>query len=250
MYNCLLTTLPSAVTDTSLPKLGELRIHTRAYSGSYAQIEKLGVNAAVTLTNVGGYFTNSAHSSNDGTSKSVTGNNNFIYFSNSDGYIIVPDKTKLISLNIENGSAYFALSDLIGSNISSLNLSNNFFTGRLSDLATLPFTYLWLQFEGVNSKPTGSLSDLNSFNAKTSLTDLILRGAKFTGSLADMPVIPTLSRLDLRNTSVTGDIAVIKTKTPNLRSLTLSNTGVTGSRSSLASMNLTTFNTDNTAVTD
>lgn len=228
----LITKLKTSVNNSSLLKIGELRISFTPLT----EVKSMGVVSATskTLTIIGtGYFTNSAGSSNLG--QTVDNSGADVYMSVGTSCVSVSNKyivTVLYLANLNgvsiNGAEFMTL-------LSSFNYPNNGVNCSF-DLNKLAQSMGLTSIQAIKSGISGKLS---TFSNKTLLTLLKLDTDIITGTLSDISALVNLTNLDLASTSVTGDISYLINLT-KLTTLSLYGTSCIGNVSSLGSLKLLT----------
>ena len=244
MTQCLVTKLKGAVSDSSLTRLGELRIgvsrvdsptrQTQSFTFSFfksAQLEIIGE----------GYFTDVNLTANNGKTQTIQANTpTTVYVSNGDFEVAVLDKYSLRSLSFSGIEDYaqsaqmnnrsLNIDDLrYSTSVISLTLSSSQVTGDLSSLSGLTaLTSLALS----NSQVTGNLSSLSGL---TALTSLALSNSQVTGNLSSLSGLTEMMHLTLTNSQVTGDLSSLSGMTKMI-DFEFTGITVTGNLSSLSAM--------------
>ncbi len=252
MSECLVTTLKESVSDTSLLKLGQIRIHYDSTKGSSHNIEFSAGSGGLLIEIVGnGYFTDSTFTQNLGTTTSIQPNwvGILVYLSDGEYDIVITNKYNIgYRMIMISGCFTFDLDELAYTNrpFNNLTLYNSNLTGNIHSLIERSGSSLaYIQF--ANTAVEGTTSDLAQF---TNVEQLHINGAKnIKGNISAMAGSINPSALSLQDTNLVGNIASFAGMT-NLTSLSVSRTAITGDTSSLAGLtNLTTFYYTNTAIT-
>lgn len=215
--NCLVTKLKGAVNDSSLLKMGELRLTKRAapewdYPSQYYRFR---FSKEETLTIIGdGYFTDKNGTENKGTSLKINSNTETdVYVSNSNLEISVPDKYSLMNLYLFSEEfptpKYNYTKDIVGGlgalsyckSLLILQISYTSVKGDLSELRGLENLGMLLVSK---TETTGNLSDLNELP----LNRLYVDNSQVTGDISILSGMNKLNRFQLGRTEITGDISV------------------------------------------
>lgn len=273
MSECLVTTLKGAITDSSLLRLGELKIKVTPTT-----LYNIGLTTQnpVTASIVSdGYFTDSTGTANLGKTATTQGNVETHFYLNPGEYdIVFSNKYDFMQVGFARGTYNIMsndLSDYTGcKNMFLLYNSGDNVTGNLKkfvDNVSPDFTHLYLN----HTKVDGTLADLSQF---TQMITLSLSGSTIRGNISALSVMRNLRFLNADNTSIEGDISSLSTTmlktlsissssgnsaiTGNISSLTgltdmeflnLGRTAVSGNLSSLASLTkLTSLNLNSTNV--
>ena len=248
MNRCLVTKLNGSVDNTSLLRIGEMRIGISKVDSPnhWTQGFVITVNKLTVLEIIGdGYFTDVNLTANNG--KKITLNPNVnqkVYVSNGNFEVAILDKYALVTIydydTYSEGNSNYSqknksLSDIgifkYSTALVNMSLSNTRVSGDIANLKTLTvLTSLVLS----NTQVSGDIADLKTL---TALTSLVLSNTQVSGDIADLKTLTALTRLDLTNTQVSGDIANLKTLTA-LTSLLLYNTQIplTGEISALSTL--------------
>ena len=221
MTKCLVTKLKGAVSDSSLTRLGELRIgvsrvasptrQTQSFTFSFyksAQLEIIGE----------GYFTDVNLTANNGKTKTIQANTpTTVYVSNGDFEVAVLDKYSLRSLSFSGIEDYAQSAQM---NNRSLNIDDLRYSTSVISL-TLS-----------SSQVTG---DLSSLSGLTALTSLALSNSQVTGNLSSLSGLTEMMHLTLTNSQVTGDLSSLSGMT-KMNDFEFTGITVTGNLSSLSAM--------------
>lgn len=186
MDKCLVTKLNGSVSDSSLLKIGEMRIKVSMIDNptNKSQAINVGVNKPVTLTIIGnGYFTDSTLSANNGKTASLNIGSKVLYVSNGNYEISISDKYSLDILfdgdsNYTNvtSNKVINVDDLKYSNIIDFRCKNCI--GDIASLNNKNFVNLYVTGGDVY----GDISKLNLQN--TLLASLTAKNLKGTSSCA------------------------------------------------------------------
>ena len=239
MGKCLVTKLSGSVNTDKLLKLGEMRIEFNSVSVPSSKTQGITLKSAkpITLKIVGnGYFTDKTLAENKGNTLSILPNViTYIYVSNGDFYISIPDKYSLTILSlfaeesgsdasVKNKTVYLdqieystllttlriSTENVIGyidslknlTSLTSLNMSNlENVNGDIDSLKNLSSLQI-LQMIGSNL--TG---DIASLKALTSLKSLMTSNLR--GNVSELKPLTSLKTLWLKNGSFYGDCAVL-----------------------------------------
>ena len=202
MNRCLVTKLNGSVDNTSLPRIGEMRIGISKIDSPnhWTQGFRFTVNKLTVLEIIGdGYFTDVKLTENKG--KKITLNPNVnenVYVSNGNFEVAILDKYALVSI----------------------------------------FDYdSYSEGNSTYSQKNKSISDIGFFKYSTALTNLGLSNTNISGDIANLKNLTALTRIELNNTNISGDIANLKNLTA-LTNLRLSNAQIplTGEISALSTL--------------
>ena len=206
MGKCLITKLNGIVNNDNIQKLGELRLQLLPVSSPTADTEaitlKFSKNTSVAISG-NAYFTDSALSANKGKTVNFTGNNSqLIHVSNNDGYLSIPDKYDIMTLQVNYSKTMLDL-DLLkfsnkleilickaSGNISILGNSKNISTVQIKgdelygDIKSLKDAANLEILEIASLNITGDISSLSKLNK---CKRIMLKGAVLTGDLSDLP---------------------------------------------------------------
>lgn len=237
MNKCLVTKLSGTVNNSSIRKLGEMRVHISSIDSPIATSQKLklGVSKDVELEIVGnGYFTDAGLSANKGkTMTALASLNPFaeVYFSNGDYDISIKNKYAInymdapspVSLNIDELS--------YSKDLTQLTLASKKVTGDISAVKDLTaLTQISLQ----NSQVTGDISAVKDL---TALTQILVQGSKISGDIAALGKLNKLLYCYIDN--LKGDVSVLA-KTSELIRFSTNHSSLFGDLS-VASKNLNFF---------
>ncbi len=207
MGKCLVTKLNGIVNNDNIQKLGELKFQLLPVSSPTADTEaitlKFSKNTSVAISG-DAYFTNSKLSANNGKTVDFTENYpQLLYVSNNDGYLSIPDKYSIITLQANYSKTMLDLDllkfsnklevlvckasgdiSILGNfkNISTIQIREDELYGdikSLKDAANLRI----LEIRSLNI--TGDISSLSKLNK---CNRVILNGAVLTGDLSDLPI--------------------------------------------------------------
>lgn len=228
---CLVTKLKGSVSDTSLKKLGELRIlDIKKKESSSSNNINITADEPVKLALSNGYFTDSTGAENYGSEAeySDVGTLKKYYYSDDTDLSIV-SKYSLISVEVQ------AISGIIDGglkefsycqSLKGINIPNMIGTqGDIEDLSSL------ISLQTIILPPTakGNLSSLENFK---NLVQFVLYNSELTGDISVFKELSKIASISISNTKVSGDISSLA----NLASLTSfagSGTAVSGSINSL-----------------
>lgn len=182
MNRCLVTKLNGSVDNTSLPRIGEMRIGISKIDSPnhWTQGFRFTVNKLTVLEIIGdGYFTDVNLTKNKGKKITLNPNaNETVYVSNGNFEVAILDKYALVAV----------------------------------------FDYdSYSEGNSTYSQKNKSISDIGFFKYSTALTDLGLSNTNISGDIADLKNLTALTRIELSNTNISGDIANLK----NLTALTI-----------------------------
>jgi Leucine-rich repeat (LRR) protein len=237
MNKCLVTKLSGTVNNSSIRKLGEMRVHISSIDtpSATSQKLKLGVSKDVELEIVGnGYFTDAGLSANKGkTMTALAALNPFaeVYFSNGDYDISIKNKYAInymdapspVSLNIDELS--------YSKDLTQLTLASKKVTGDISAVKDLTaLTQISLQ----NSQVTGDISAVKDL---TALTQILVQGTKISGNISGLGKLNKLLYCYIDN--LKGDVSVLA-KTSELIRFSTNHSSLFGDLS-LAAKNLNFF---------
>lgn len=227
MGKCLITKLNGSVGNTNLPVLGKIRV---MFTGTD---NKNGASITGHLTLRG----STATWKGDGTCNIDTPIGDLPYNvdpdKNAKGILFIDSKKdiSLISSSWGYGTkVYFSDINKYCSSLTELQLSNTEQDGDLSEIADLS------SLEAIDvgsSKVTGSFA--NAAYLKNLKTLNINKNNKIVCSLSDLSSCFALEKLDIRESSTTGDLSALSTCI-KLKSLSTEGSGITGSISSLANI--------------
>ena len=140
MEKCLITKLNGAISNSSLLKLGEMRIIFKDLNSSSKLVEHtivLNVSEGMQLSIVGnGYFCDSSLSQNKGVSATIDVNTtNTLYVNGTEFYVSIPNKDALTGGRVTSKFASVDISYLkYSKNLSSLELYDSIVNGDISSL--------------------------------------------------------------------------------------------------------------------
>lgn len=208
MGKCLVTKLSGSVNTDKLLKLGEMRIEFNSVPAPSNKTQGITLQSAkpITLKIVGnGYFTDKTLTVNKGNTLSILPNAmTYIYVSNGNFYISIPDKYSLTVLSL--------FAEEVGSDNSVKNKTVYLDQIEYSTLLTI------LRFSSGNV-----IGDIDYLKNLTSLANLNMANLKnINGDIGSLKNLSSLQLLQIFGSNVTGDIASLKALT-SLRSLMTSN---------------------------
>lgn len=251
MGKCLVTKLSGSVNTNKLLKVGEMRIEFNSVSAPSNKTQGITLQSAkpITLKIVGnGYFTDKTLTKNKGNALSILPNAlTYIYVSNGDFYISIPDKYSLTTLSLfaeESGSDDSVKNKTIyldqfeySTLLTILRISSENVSGDISSLKKLT-SLINLNIGGLNNI-TG---DIESLKNLTSLTSLLTSGSNITGDIASLKTLTSLTTL--MTDGLRGDVSVLKPLT-SLKTLWLKNGSFYGDIAALSPvLSLITFQTN------
>ena len=200
MNRCLVTKLNGSVDNTSLLRIGEMRIGISKIDSPnhWTQGFRITFNKLTVLEIIGdGYFTDVNLTANNG--KKITLNPNVyekVYVSNGNFEVAILDKYALVAI----------------------------------------FDYdTYDEGNSTYSQKNKSISDIGFFKYSTALTSLGLSNTIISGDIANLKNLTALTRIELNNTNLSGDIANLKNLTA-LTILKLSNTNISGDIANLKNL--------------
>lgn len=251
MGKCLVTKLSGSVNTDKLLKLGEMRIEFNSVSAPSNKTQGITLQSAkpITLKIVGnGYFTDKTLTENKGNTLSILPNSmTYIYVSNGDFYISIPDKYSLTTLSLfaeEVGQDDSVKNKTIYLNqieysmlLTKLRISGENVIGDIDSLKKLT-SLVNLSLGNLNNI-TG---DIESLKDLTSLTSLAISGSNVTGDIASLKTLTSLTTL--MTTGLRGDVSILKPLT-SLKTLWLKNGSFYGDIAALSPvLSLITFQTN------
>ena len=217
MGKCLVTKLSGSVNTDKLLKLGEMRIEFNSVSAPSNKTQGITLQSAkpITLKIVGnGYFTDKTLTENKGNTLSILPNSiTYIYVSNGDFYISIPDKYSLTALSLfaeESGSDNSVKNKTVyldqieySTLLTILRISSENAIGDIDSLKNLTsLTALNMSnLENVNG-------DIDSLKNLSSLRILHISGSNLTGDIASLKVLTSLE--SLMTTKLRGDVSALK----------------------------------------
>ena len=214
MNKCLVTKLSGTVNNSSIRKLGEMRVHISSIDtpSATSQKLKLGVSKDVELEIVGnGYFTDAGLSANKGkTMTALAALNPFaeVYFSNGDYDISIKNK--------------YAINYMDAPSPVSLNIDELSYSKDLTQLTL------------ASKKVTGDISAVKDL---TALTQILVQGTKISGNISGLGKLNKLLYCYIDN--LKGDVSVLA-KTSELIRFSTNHSSLFGDLS-LAAKNLNFF---------
>jgi hypothetical protein len=222
MEKCFVTKLNGTTSNSSLLKLGEMRIIFKNLNSSSKLGEHtivLSASEGMQLSIVGnGYFCDSSLSQNKGVSVTINVNtNNTLYVNGTEFYVSIPNKYALTYVKVTSKFASFDISALkYSKDLSNLELYNTIVNGDISSLERN------INLLNVNMNNTNFSGDIRYLRNLAKLQSLYLSNTEVTGDIANLKSLTALQSLELSNTEVTGDIANLKSLT-TLTKLAMSN---------------------------
>lgn len=251
MGKCLVTKLSGSVNTNKLLKLGEMRIEFNSVSAPSNKTQGITLQSAkpITLKIVGnGYFTDKTLTENKGNTLSILPNSmTYIYVSNGDFYISIPDKYSLTILSLfaeESGSDDSVKNKTVyldqieySTLLTILRISSENVIGDIDSLKNLTsLTALNMSnLKNVNG-------DIDSLKNLSSLRILQVSSSNLTGDIASLKVLTSLETL--MTTNLKGDVSALKPLT-SLKTLWLKNGSFYGDCAALSPvLSLISFQTN------
>lgn len=219
--DCLVTKLKGAVSDSSLKKLGEMRLTIHKVdefsSKRYISINPGTNECILTLSN--GYFTNNTGVENKGRQITLSHNTyNTLYLSKDDAILSISDKYCFVNFAL-NGNNTISMDSFDDINYCKNNslltiwkvmLDDDLSNLKLSDvIETLQLSYLDI---------TGNVDNLAKYTNLESLS--LMECPNITGSISAFQDMVNLETLSINQTKLTGDLTVFERLT-KLKSLNL-----------------------------
>lgn len=242
---CLITKLKGVVDDSSLLKLGELRIKKTKVSEWNGRTQSFVISASenMDISIVGdGYFTDETGAENKGKTLSVVpGINSNVYFSNGDFYISIPNKYAITRFNFTSAP-------------SSDPTDNDALKSKSFDASLLNYTQGLAYLSAVNTGLYGDASNWNfpllenlylssditsstkALGKSKSIVDLNIGDcSNISGDISEFSDLSLMVNLAADNTALEGNISALSNLT-DLKSISLSKTNVYGDLSSLSKL--------------
>lgn len=222
MEKCFITKLNGTISNSSLLKLGEMRIIFKKLNSSSRLAEHtivLSASEGMQLSIVGnGYFCDSSLSQNKGVSATInTNTGNTLYVNGTDFYLSIPNKYALTGINVISKFASLDISALkYSKNLSDLQLYNSIVNGDISNIEGNT------NLLNININNTNVSGDIKYLRNLLKCQSLYLSKTKVTGDIANLKSLTALQAIELVDTDVTGDIANLKSLT-TLTKLAMSN---------------------------
>lgn len=221
MGNCLVTKLKGSVNDTSILRLGELRVHFDKVSDPTGATQ--GINVAFdkecsleVLGSDEAYFTDVTLAENNGKKISAPVGAKNIVVSNNDCDVAILNKYAITSFKTINYN-YKESPESKTVNINDFKYSKRLTTLSISrmqasgDIEILKDLINLTNFNAYGcTNITGDISNLKNL---TSLTNLVLNSVPVTGDISNLSGMTGLASLDIANTKVTGNIEALKNMT-------------------------------------
>lgn len=200
--DCLVMNLPAEVTDTSLRKLGEMRLTLLDDSvhGELDMAFDAGANRGTARLVTGtGYFSNSSYTEDKGTEVQE----GHLYTVNGDGgFLYLGNKQHLTSIVLYSGVLLNLEEVKYCSALTSLATRSGTLEGDISNLSELLQTLTRLDFRSVNNV----YGDLSVFSEAAGFTSITLERTKCTGSILNFSKCHSLSTLyAYASTTIEGD---------------------------------------------
>jgi hypothetical protein len=224
MNRCLVTKLNGSVDNTSLLRIGEMRIGISKIDSPnhWTQGFRITVNKLTVLEIIGdGYFTDVNLTANNG--KKITLNPNVsekVYVSNGNFEVAILDKYALVDIYdydtySEGNSTYSqknkSISDIgffkYSTALTSLGLSNTNLSGDIANLKNLT------ALTRIELNKTNLSGDIANLKNLTALTNLKLNSTNISGDIANLKNLTALTNLELSNAQIplTGEISALST---------------------------------------
>jgi hypothetical protein len=224
MNRCLVTKLNGSVDNTSLLRIGEMRIGISKIDSPnhWTQGFRITVNKLTVLEIIGdGYFTDVNLTANNG--KKITLNPNVsekVYVSNGNFEVAILDKYALVDIYdydtySEGNSTYSqknkSISDIgffkYSTALTSLGLSNTNLSGDIANLKNLT------ALTRIELSKTNLSGDIANLKNLTALTILKLNSTNISGDIANLKNLTALTNLELSNAQIplTGEISALST---------------------------------------
>lgn len=250
MGKCLITKLNASVTDSSILRLGEIRVKITKDSNPSNQKITLSVTKDTVVELIGdSYFTDSNLTTNLGKSKVIKPSDGIvdIYVNNVPAEIALRNKYAISDLTFNRRTKSLDLNALkFCSNLRTLNSEYSGISGDIASLKDLSMTQIYLSGsyiygDIVNLKDMTSLSrlnindcndvhgDLSSLSKLTNLTFLYFNNSGLTGNISSLAKLTKITSLNLdnRNNHFVGNIESLSSLS-NLSSVVLGHSALTG----------------------
>ena len=230
MGNCLITRLNGSVSNSSIPKIGEMRIKVLpiASPSKESQCFIFTFNKQATVEIIGdGYFTDETLTVNNGKKVIIAPNvYTSVYVSNGSFEIAIPCKYDLIT-------------------IQTYTLGQGVDNKDMSSIDSLKYSYA---LANINLPNTKAFGDIDVLKDLLNLKDINFSYTQVSGDIGGLGKCVKLTNINMPNTHVSGDIGGIGNLTA-LQYLTLPNTQVSGDIGGLGKcVKLTNINMPNTHV--
>lgn len=197
MNKCLVTRLSGVVNNTSLFKLGEMRIKVEKVKtpNSATQGFTFSFNKQATLSILGdGYFTDANLTNNLGKEMQVEPNTSTnIYVSNNDITLCISDKYSIVNFSNHGGNSTLATQS---------DLSN-----KAIDLEQFKYSK---SIEYIDLVKASVVGDLSALSECTLLKSFNVYSTPLTGEISALKKMTALIGIALSNTQVNGDISALK----------------------------------------
>lgn len=222
MGKCLITKLNGIVNNDNIQKLGELRFQLLPVSSPTADTEgitlKFSKNTSVAISG-NAYFTDSALSANNGKTVDFTGNNaQLIYVSNNDGYLSIPDKYDIMTLQASYSKTMLDLDLLKFSNKLGILVCKA--SGNISILGNLK------NISTVQIKGDELYGDIKGLKDATNLETLEIASLNITGDISSLSKLNKCNRIILKGAVLTGDLSDLPTKCKYFESIDANYTNI------------------------
>ena len=230
MGNCLITRLNGSVSNSSIPKIGEMRIKVLpiASPSKESQCFIFTFNKQATVEIIGdGYFTDETLTVNNGKKVIIAPNvDTSVYVSNGSFEIAIPCKYDLIKIQtytlgqgVDNKDMSSIDSLKYSYALENINLPNTKAFGDIDGLKDL------LNLKGINFSYTQVSGDIGGLGKCVKLTNINMPNTQVSGDIGGIGNLTALQYLTLPNTQVSGDIGGLS-KLTALTKISLSNINV------------------------
>ena len=232
MGNCLITRLNGSVSNSSIPKIGEMRIKVLpiASPSKESQCFIFTFNKQATVEIIGdGYFTNETLTVNNGKKVIIAPNvDTSVYVSNGSFEIAIPCKYDLITIltytlgqGVDNKDMSSIDSLKYSYALTNINLPNTKAFGDIDGLKDL------LNLKAINFSYTQVSGDIGGLGKCVKLTNINMPNTQVSGDIGGIGNLTALQYLTLPNTQVSGDIGGLG-KCVKLTNINMPNTQVSG----------------------
>lgn len=221
MGNCLVTKLKGSVNDTSILRLGELRVHFNKVSAPTGATQGINVTfdkecSLEVLGSDEAHFTDVTLAENNGKKISAPVGTKDIVVSNNDCDVAILNKYAITSFQTTNYN-YKTSGESKAVNINDFKYSKRLTqldVGRMQASGDIEILKDFTNLTSFNAYGcTNITGDISNLKNLTSLTSIILNSVSVTGDIANLSGMTGLTSLDIANTKVTGNIEVLKNMT-------------------------------------
>ena len=230
MGKCLITRLNGSVSNSSIPKIGEMRIKVLpiASPSKESQCFIFSFNKQATVEIIGdGYFTDETLTLNNGKKVIIAPNvSTSVYVSNGNFEISILCKYDLITiltytlgLGVDNKDMSSIDSLKYSYALENINLPNTKAFGDIDGLKDL------LNLKGINFSHTQVSGDIGGLEKCVKLTNINMPNTQVSGDIGGLGKLTALQSLILPNTQVSGDIGGLG-KLTALTNISLNNISV------------------------